>query len=148
MIVHYFLYKVSLLTSRQPRTSDWLKSRKDLEKEILGRVSWVCSVQIVKYSISNRKFNTTNLEDVTCLAVWGRGKGRSDQKGQRGHARTWGRDCGRKKRINNLNNSGHQIIKKVPNEIEFGLYKCNKVWLKIYKKNEMCNEGRAAVIQS
>ena len=88
MIVHYFLYKVSLLTSRQPRTSDWLKSRKDLEKEILGRVSWVCSAQIVKYSISNRKFNTTNLENVTCLAVCGRGKGRSDQKGQRGHART------------------------------------------------------------
>ena len=53
-------------------------------------------------------------------------------------------DCGRKKRINNLSNSGHKIKiikKKVPNEIEFGLEKCNKVWLNIYKKkNEMCNE--------
>ena len=45
--------------------------------------------------------------------------------------------CGRKRRINNLSNSGHQIIKKVPNEIEFGLYKCNKVWLKIYQKKKI-----------
>ena len=50
-------------------------------------------------------------------------------------------DCGRKKRINNLSNSGHKIKiikKKVPNEIEFGLEKCNKVWLKIYKKKMKC----------
>lgn len=48
-------------------------------------------------------------------------------------------DSGRKKRINNLSNSGHKIKiikKKVPNEIEFGLEKCNKVWLKIYKKKK------------
>ena len=40
-------------------------------------------------------------------------------------------DCGKKNRINNF-----KYLKKVPNEIEFGLYKCNKVWLKIYKKKK------------
>lgn len=44
----------------------------ELDREILGRVSWACSAQIVKYSISNRKFDTQNLENVTylvCVAV-------------------------------------------------------------------------------
>ena len=81
--LHYFLYKVSLLTSRQPGTSDWLKSRKELDREILGRVSWACSAQIVKFSVSNRKFRERHL-----FNLCGRGKGRSDQKGQGGHART------------------------------------------------------------
>ena len=131
------------MTSRQPRTSDWLKSRKELDREILGRVSWACSAQIVKYSISNSKFDSQNLENVTYLVCVAEGREEVIRRvSEVMHEREG--DCGRKKRINNLSNSGHKIKiikKKVPNEIEFGLEKCNKVWLKIYKKkNEMCNE--------
>ena len=139
--LHYFLYKVSLLTSRQPRTSDWLKSRKELDREILGRVSWASSAQIVKYSISNSKFDSQNLENVTYLICVAEGREEVIRRVSEVMRKREG-DCGRKKRINNLNNSGHQIIIKVPNEVEFGLNKCNKVWLKIYKKKKslMCNE--------
>ena len=111
--MHYFLQKVSLLTSRQPRTSDWLKSRKELDREILGRVSWACSAQIVKYSVSNRKFDAQNLENVTYLVCVAEGREEVIRRVSEVMREREG-DCGRKKRINNLSNSGHQIMKKSP----------------------------------
>lgn len=101
------------MTSRQPRTSDWLKSRKKLDREILGRVSWACSAQIVKYSISNSKFDSQNLENVTYLVCVAEGREEVIRRvSEVMHEREG--DCGRKKRINNLSNSGHKIkiIKK------------------------------------
>ena len=111
------------MTSRQPRTSDWLKSRKELDREILGRVSWACSAQIVKYSISNSKFDSQNLENVTYLVCVAEGREEEIRRAREVMREREG-DCGKKKnRINNfkyLKRSQMKLSLIYTNVIRFG----------------------------
>ena len=99
------------------------------------------SEKIVKYSISNRKFDSQKLENVTYLACVAEGREEVTRRKVSEVMREREGDFrGKEKRIQIVSITQAINKKKVPNEIELGLYKCNKVWIKIIQKKEMYNE--------
>ena len=98
------------------------------------------SEKIVKYSISNRKFDSQKLENVIYLACVAEGREEVTRRKVIEVMREREGDFrGKEKRIQIVSIT-QAINKKVPNEIGLGLYKYNKVWIKIIQKKEMYNE--------